>query len=141
MSRTTKDKAEVFAATSSYISDIHGNRVEVPRMTARLTLKTLAVITRHVDAMSSLEWPEEVNLKEFGGKDLAKVLPVVIGEAPDFVADICGTILERDPETILDDFDLEALIEVLYPFLSGQVSLIQKVSKVFRGSAISASMN
>ena len=115
-----------FTESPSYIEDSEGNRIPMPRRTARLELRVSAVLTKHVSAIADLDWPD-IDFNNMNPKDMALVLPMIVENMPDTLGEVAAVVLDRDPATVLDEFSLEAIVDAIFPFLLGQVGLFQRV--------------
>ena len=127
----TSDAVELFAAEPSYIEDVNGKRHEILRRTARMELRISLILTRHVERLKDVDWPE-ADLADRTNETILSYLPIIIERCPEVIAEVAGCILGCDPETTLDLFFLDDLVEVIAPFLAGQVKLLARFTKIIQ---------
>lgn len=123
----SNDETDAFTDTTQYVEDAEGRRVKLPRRTARMEIKVSSALVRHLRSLQSDEEIKNIDWAKMTPADQGVILSFVLDKAPEAFADVCGQILDRDPETVLDDFTLESLMGVVEPFLSGPMKVLQKV--------------
>jgi len=124
-----KEQVATFAAESSY-KDIDGNEITIPRVTARVELRVSLAISNHIERIKEKDWGEDFDPTTLNNAMLVMILPKILEIAPDILEDVASAITGISSDTILDTFDIDTLIDIISPFLSGQVSLMQKLMKV-----------
>ncbi len=116
------------SAEQKFITDLNGNEVPIPKKSARLELQVANILTKHVKALKEMDWSESAfDFNDVTPSGIISILPNIANVVPDLISELSAVILGRNKKTILDDFDLQTLIELITPFLSNIIEMIRMI--------------
>jgi len=127
MTRTPKDKAvdDAFARSSSYITTLDGEQVEVIG-SARQTIRFTQTLGTQIDVIKkALPLPKDITGVK--AKDLLEMLPAIAQTLPETILALAAAVLDRDGEEVADTFSMNELFDMLVPFFQSQQKMIMTI--------------
>lgn len=122
----TPEDGRPFVPDVTFVRDLDGQVVELPRLTARLEFRCQRVLAKHLPTLKAAPWPD-VDWAVLDIRTLLDVLPVVLEHVPDLLLDLAGTVLNQPPEEVGERFSAEEIVEIVLPFLRRNLRYLSRL--------------
>ena len=104
-----KDELDVLVPEPSEVEDVHGNKIQVPKITWKKEVEALRILGRllkHLETYLEGEQPK-----------VAAVLQIALEKAPDELTRIAAILLEKEPTWVEQNLESDAIFKLIFPFV------------------------
>ena len=127
---------DVFFPTPEFILTIRGDRIEIPLVCLEKEIEIGQAITRILKNIPDFQ---KLDLKKLQGDQILKLIPIVVEKLPEDFIFIVSKFLEKEPEWVKKNLDLNICIDLILPFFFK--TFRQLVSKLTKYESLLDSLN
>lgn len=124
---TPKSDFDVWFPDIEFIETIHGERINIPPLSADKEAKTYKSIAKLLEILPK----KDEDWENFGVADLLKLIPTLLKEAPDDAMFIAATLLDKDDKWVRENLNFDRIFKLIIPFVRGEAELFNKISGLF----------
>ena len=127
---------DVFFPTPKFILTIRGDRIEIPLVCLEKEIEIGQAITRILKNIPDFQ---KLDLRNLQGDQILKLIPIVVEKLPEDFIFIVSKFLEKEPEWVKKNLDLNICIDLILPFFFK--TFRQLVSKLTKYESLLDSLN
>jgi hypothetical protein len=119
---------ETFVPPQVQVRTVHGDDVNVPKITWKKEIKLIGIIQQCLDLVA--EEITRIN-PQTGQPNFVNIVNKVLQFAPEKVSEFVATVLDHDPVWVEDNLDSAEIMGVIVPLLKGRLELVNEKLKPY----------